>query len=301
MGLALFRGRRESVDELMQQVGMAMYQAKAEGRDTLRFYDANMQQLARERAALALALRTALDQGQFELHYQAQAQGGQIIGAEVLVRWRHPTEGLVPPGRFIPLAEDTGLILPLGAWVLESACRQLARWSRDARLGRLSLAVNVSPRQFYQSDFVAQVLATLAKTGADARRLELELTEGMLLRDVEGTIEKMAQLKAHGLRFSLDDFGTGYSSLAYLKRLPIDQLKIDQSFVRDVLTDPHDAAIVRTIIALGRGLGLDVIAEGVETNEQREFLQRNQCQAWQGYLLSKPVLAEEFASVVAAY
>ena len=198
----------------------------------------------------------------------------------------------------MPLAEDTGLILPLGEWVLHAACQQLATWAQQPALAHLSLAVNVSPRQFHQAGFVPQVLAALAGTGAEARRLKLELTEGLLLEDVEDTIEKMVQLKGYGVGFSLDDFGTGYSSLAYLKRLPLDQLKIDQSFVRDVLTDPNDAAIARTIVALGTSLGLRVIAEGVETEAQRDFLARNHCHAWQGFLLSPPVPVAEFEALV---
>ena len=199
------------------------------------------------------------------------------------------------------MAEETGLILPLGQWVLETACKQLAQWANDPQLAELTLAVNVSPRQFRQLGFVQQVLGTLASTGAAARRLKLELTEGLLLHDVEESVARMLELKSYGVGFSLDDFGTGYSSLSYLKRLPLDQLKIDQSFVRDVLTDPNDASIVRTILALGSSLGLQVIAEGVETQAQQEFLERHHCHAWQGYLLSRPVPAEEFAALVRAH
>jgi len=298
VGAAVFRGRGEKVDELLQQADMAMYQAKAAGRDTLRFHDPQIQQRMQARAQLERDLRAALEQGQFELHYQAQVQGGAIIGAEALLRWRHPHSGYVPPVQFIPLAEETGLIAALGDWVLRTACAQLAAWARDPLLAPLRLAVNISPRQFSQSDFVAQVLAAIAGSGADPHRLELELTESLLLQDVEGTIAKMTQLKAYGLDFSLDDFGTGYSSLSYLKRLPLDQLKIDQSFVRDVLLDPNDAAIARTIVALGTSLGLRVIAEGVETEAQRAFLQRHGCTAWQGYLFSKPVPLADFEGLV---
>jgi EAL domain-containing protein (putative c-di-GMP-specific phosphodiesterase class I) len=286
------------VDEPLKGAELAMYQAKAAGRNALQFYDPRMQAAVRARAALELDLRTGLAQGQFELFYQPQMDNGRINGCEVLLRWRHPRDGFVSPAAFVPLAEDTGLILPLGEWVLQTACQQLAAWAQQPALAHLSLAVNVSPRQFHQAGFVPQVLAALASTGADARRLKLELTEGLLLQDVEDTIEKMAQLKGYGVGFSLDDFGTGYSSLAYLKRLPLDQLKIDQSFVRDVLTDPNDAAIARTIVALGTSLGLRVIAEGVETEAQREFLARNHCHAWQGYLLSPPVPAAQFEALV---
>jgi len=298
VGAAVFRGEELNVDTLLQQVDMAMYQAKAAGRDTLRFYDPRIQARVRMRAQLERDLRDALEQKQFELFYQAQLHEDRIIGAEALVRWRHPRDGFVSPAQFIALAEETGLILPLGHWVLETACRQLAAWAADPQLARLSLAVNISPRQFYQADFVAQVLAALARSGADARRLELELTEGLLLQDVEDTVAKMTQLKAYGVDFALDDFGTGYSSLSYLKRLPLDQLKIDQSFVRDVLIDPNDAAIARTIVALGTNLGLRVIAEGVETEEQRAFLQRHGCVVWQGYLFGKPVPVAQFEALV---
>jgi EAL domain-containing protein (putative c-di-GMP-specific phosphodiesterase class I) len=211
-----------------------------------------------------------------------------MIGAEALVRWQHPQRGLVAPDEFIPLAEETGLILPLGDWVLRTACTHLAAWSTHLETAGLVLAVNVSARQFRQNDFVAQVLGALAAAGADPQRLELELTESLLLDDVENTIAKMNALKAEGVSFSLDDFGTGYSSLAYLKRLPLNQLKIDRSFVRDITTDSNDAVIARTIVALGQSLGLTVIAEGVETEAQREFLVANNCHAFQGYLFGRP-------------
>ena len=298
VGAAVFRGRGEKVDELLQQADMAMYQAKAAGRDTQRFYDPQIQQRVQARVQLERDLRVALEQGQFELHYQAQVQDAAIIGAEALLRWRHPQSGYIPPVQFIPLAEETGLIVALGDWVLRTACAQLVAWARDPLLAPLRLAVNISPRQFSESDFVAQVLAAITGSGADPHRLELELTESLLLQDVEGTIAKMTQLKAYGVDFSLDDFGTGYSSLSHLRRLPLDQLKIDQSFVRDVLVDPNDAAIARTIVALGTSLNLRVIAEGVETEEQRAFLHKNGCATWQGYLFSRPVPVGEFEAQV---
>ncbi|MEO6854001.1 MAG: EAL domain-containing protein, partial [Rhodoferax sp.] len=219
-------------------------------------------------------------------------------GVEALVRWQHPERGMVPPAEFIPLAEDTGLILPLGLWVLETACAQLALWARQRALAHLTMAVNVSPRQFQQSDFVDQVLAVLARTGARPQRLKLELTESMLVDDIEGVITKMDALKAVGVGFSLDDFGTGYSSLSYLKLLPLDQLKIDQGFVRDILTDPNDAAIAKMVIALGDSLGLAVMAEGVETEAQRLFLAHQGCHAYQGYLFSCPLPIAEFEAFV---
>jgi diguanylate cyclase (GGDEF)-like protein/PAS domain S-box-containing protein len=298
MGVTIYSGTRETVDELLKRADLALYQAKNAGRDTLRFYDPQMQAVVSARATLELDMRVGLAQGQFELYYQPQIDHGRITGAEALLRWRHPRDGFISPAHFIPLAEETGLILPLGEWVLQAACRRLAAWAQQPDLASLSLAVNVSPRQFHQSGFVAQVLAALAGAGADGHQLKLEMTEGLLLQDVEDTIDKMGQLKGYGVGFSLDDFGTGYSSLSYLKRLPLDQLKIDQSFVRDVLTDPNDAAIARTVVALGTSLGLRVIAEGVETEAQREFLERHHCHAWQGYLLSPPVAVAEFEELV---
>jgi diguanylate cyclase (GGDEF)-like protein/PAS domain S-box-containing protein len=298
MGITIFSGMRETLDELLKRADLAMYQAKAAGRDTLRFYDPQMQVVVSARAAMELDMRAGLAQGQFELYYQPQMEHGRITGAEALLRWRHPHSGFISPAQFIPLAEVSGLILPLGEWVLKAACERLALWADQPGLAPLDLAVNVSPRQFHQGGFVPQVLVALAGAGADGHRLKLELTEGLLLEDVQDTIEKMGQLRGYGVGFSLDDFGTGYSSLAYLKRLPLDQLKIDQSFVRDVLTDPNDAAIARTVVALANSLGLRVIAEGVETEAQREFLARNHCHAWQGFLLSPPVPAAEFEALV---
>ena len=223
---------------------------------------------------------------------------GLVVGAEVLVRWQHPVRGLVSPLEFIPLTEETGLILPLGQWVLETACAQLAVWANRSEMAHLRLAVNVSVRQFRQGNFVDQVLGTLEKTGGSPQKLKLEMTESLLVDDVENVIHKMAALKVQGIGFSLDDFGTGYSSLAYLKRLPLDQLKIDQSFVRDVLTDPNDASIACTIVALGQSLGLAVIAEGVETEAQRDFLASNGCLTYQGYFFSRPLPLVAFEAFV---
>jgi len=295
IGATLITDHQAPIDELMKQADLAMYEAKAAGRNTLRFFDPDMQRVVSQRAALEKDLRDGLRQRQLELHYQGQVDGsGRFTGVEALVRWRHPQRGLVPPGEFIGLAEATGLIHPLGAWVLETACRQLAAWATRPLAAHLTMAVNVSARQFRQGDFVAQVLAVLEQTGANPRRLKLELTESLLVDDVEGVIEKMSALKARGVGFSLDDFGTGYSSLTYLKRLPLDQLKIDQSFVRDVLTDANDAAIARTIVALGQSLGLAVIAEGVESAAQRDYLARHGCVAYQGYFFGRPAPVAEF-------
>ncbi|HSV55306.1 MAG TPA: EAL domain-containing protein [Burkholderiaceae bacterium] len=294
IGITLFHDQRETVDELLKRADLAMYQAKSAGRNTLRFFDPQMQAVVSARATLEFDIRAGLAEQQFELYYQPQIESGRATGAEALLRWRHPEHGFVSPARFIPVAEETGLILPLGQWVLDTACAQLAAWASDRVLADLTLAVNVSPRQFRQADFVEQVRAALAASGANPRQLKLELTESLLLDDVEDTIAKMSALNAQGLCFSLDDFGTGYSSLSYLKRLPLAQLKIDQSFVRDVLTDPNDAAIARTIVALAESLGLAVIAEGVETAAQRDFLARQNCHAYQGYLFSPPLPRAEF-------
>jgi len=298
IGITVFFGGTDTVDELFKRSELAMYQAKAAGRNTLQFFDPRMQAVATARAALEEDMRVGLEQQQFEVFFQPQMDHGRITGAEALLRWRHPRDGYVSPGNFIPVAEESGLVLPLGQWVLEQACSTLARWATDPVLAELTLAVNVSPRQFLQEGFVQQVLGTLASTGASARRLKLELTESLLLKDVDESVARMTELQTYGVGFSLDDFGTGYSSLAYLKRLPLDQLKIDQSFVRDVLVDPNDASIVRTILALGAGLGLHVIAEGVETDAQRLFLERHHCHAWQGYLMSRPVPVDSFVQLV---
>ena len=298
IGATLFDGQLESTDELLKRADLAMYQAKAAGRNTLRFFEAHMQAVVLLRAELETDLRDSLQKGQFQLYYQAQIDAaGRVTGAEALLRWQHPLRGFTSPAQFIPAAEESGLILPLGYWVLETACQQLAAWSGCAATAHLTLAVNVSARQFRQSGFTNQVVELLNRTGADPRRLKLELTESMLLDNVEQIIDKMGTLKTLGVGFSLDDFGTGYSSLSYLKRLPLDQLKIDQSFVRDVLSDPNDAAIVRTIVALAQSLGLDVIAEGVETEPQRDFLAEHGCHAYQGYLFSKPVPLEQFEAL----
>ncbi len=295
IGATVFLGRAASVDELMKQADLAMYKAKETGRNALRFFDPAMQTAVLERAALEAGLRKAIDSDQLLLHYQPQiVEGGRVTGAEVLVRWQHPQRGMVPPGDFIPLAEETGLILSLGNWVLETACKQLATWADQPNSEHLSIAVNVSAPQLREPDFVQTVLDTIERTGANPRRLKLELTESLLVDNVEDIIQKMFALKAYGVEFSLDDFGTGYSSLSYLKRLPLNQLKIDQSFVRDVLVDPNDASIAKTIVNLAQSLGLGVIAEGVETDAQRSFLADAGCHAYQGYFFCRPVAIEAF-------
>ena len=295
IGITVFRDEPITTDELMKRADTAMYEAKAAGRNTLRFFDPDMQVAITQRASIEAELRQALEADQFLLHYQPQVDAaGCVIGCEALLRWQHPVRGTVPPAQFIPVAEDTGLILPIGNWVLEQTCGLLAVWATQPALAGLTIAVNVSARQFHQDAFVTQVLAALDRSGANPQRLKLELTESLLIDDVDSLIGKMSTLKARGVGFSLDDFGTGYSSLAYLKRLPIDQLKIDQSFVRDVLTDSNDASIARTIVALGQSLGLSVIAEGVETEAQRDFLVRHECFAYQGYLFSRPLPLADF-------
>ena len=299
IGVTLLNHQRDSVDEVLKQADMAMYRAKDAGRNTLRFFDPDMQQAVNRRALLETELHNGLRRAQFLLLYQPQVDSqGRVTGAEALVRWQHPVQGMVPPSEFIPLAEESGLILPLGHWVMETALRQQARWQQDPQFAQLSLAINVSARQFLQDDFVAQVLALVQQTGANPVQIKLELTESLLLDNVDSVIATMRALKAHGLGFSLDDFGTGYSSLSYLKRLPLDQIKIDQGFVRDVLLDASDAAIARSIIALAGSLGLAVIAEGVETTAHYQFLLAHGCQAFQGYLFGRPLTLEDFESRV---
>jgi len=291
----VFRGYQTSIDELLKQADLAMYKSKELGRNALCFFDPAMQTVVVERAALEAGLRKAIEGNQFLLHYQAQVlDGGRVVGAEALVRWQHPQRGIVPPADFIHLAEETGMILALGNWVLETACNQLALWAMRPDMAHLTIAVNVSAQQFREPDFVAKVLNAIRRTGANPNRLKLELTESVLVDNVQDIIEKMHALKARGVVFSLDDFGIGYSSLSYLKRLPLDQLKIDQSFVRDVLVDPNDAAIARTIVALAQSLGLGVIAEGVETEEQRDFLADAGCHAYQGFYFCRPLPIEGF-------
>ncbi len=294
IGATIFCGHATTIDDLLKQADLAMYQSKAAGRNALRFFRPDMQATVAARSALEADLRKGLRDGEFFLVYQPQVLAeDRLSGVEALVRWRHPEYGLVQPNAFIPLAEETGLILSLGQWVLETACQQLLAWSGKPATAHLTIAINVSARQFNAAGFVDQVVATLNATGADPQRLKMELTESLFLTNVNETIAKMHTLRDLGVRFSLDDFGTGYSSLAYLKRLPLDQLKIDQSFIRDVLTDTNDASIARTIVALGQNLGLGIIAEGVETQGQREFLAGNGCSAYQGYLFSKPLSIEE--------
>jgi len=299
MGITLFVDYKEKLDELLKQSDTAMYEAKKSGRNTLRFFDPVMQEELEVRAQLEVGLREALRKQEFRLYYQIQINHtGHILGAEILLRWIHPERGLISPLKFIPLAEETGLILPIGAWVLEAACRQIKAWESDQHTSDLQLAVNVSGRQFRQDDFVAQVTEILGRTAINPHRLKLELTESIMLDNVADTIAKMQALKQTGVRFSMDDFGTGYSSLSYLTQLPLDQLKIDQSFVRNIGTKSTDAVIVQTVIGMANNLGMEVIAEGVETQAQCDFLKGAGCMCYQGYLFGKPVPIEQFESTL---
>lgn len=295
IGVTLFSDNNQAgIDPLLQQADLAMYQAKAAGRNMMRFFDPKMQEAASRRAKLEMDLHTAIEHKQFQLYYQPQVDSdGIIIGSEALIRWNHPTRGIVSPLDFIPMAEETGQIIPIGLWVLEEACQQLKRWENTI-IGPLSVSVNVSTRQFQHPHFVADVIDVLHKTGANPNNLSLELTESVLSDNIDDIANKMWQLGAQGIGFALDDFGTGYSSLSYLKKLPLDYLKIDQSFICDLLTDPNDAAIAQTIVALARSMNLKVIAEGVETEEQRQRLHDLGCYIYQGCLFGKPVPAEEF-------
>jgi diguanylate cyclase (GGDEF)-like protein/PAS domain S-box-containing protein len=303
IGIIMFNGQHATIDDLMKQAELAMYQAKDAGRNAFRFFDPVMESAVKERTLLEQDLRRALEQKEFLLHYQPQVgREGRVTGAEVLVRWQHPQRGMVSPDDFIPLAEDTGLILPLGHWVMETACFQLARWATRPETAHLTLAVNVSARQFRQADFVQQVLAILEHSGANPQQLKLELTESMLVENVEEIIGKMLELKASGVSFSLDDFGTGYSSLSYLSRLPLDQLKIDRSFVSNIERNVNDAVICAATISLGHSLRLKVVAEGVETEAQRYFLNTvHHCDFIQGYLYSRPLPLEDFETFVVAH
>ena len=295
IGATLFNGLQLTREELLKQADIAMYQAKKASRNTLRFFDQQMQDAVTARVALEEALRKAIEQRQFRLLYQIQVDSSvRPLGAEALIRWQHPERGLISPDQFITVAEETDLILPIGQWVMETACAQLKAWQQDALTRNLVLAVNVSAKQFRQADFVARVQTSVQRHAIDAALLKLELTESMLLENIEDTIRTMHALKEIGVQFSLDDFGTGYSSLQYLKRLPLDQIKIDQSFVRDISSDSSDREIVGTIIAMAQNLYLGVIAEGVETEEQRQFLLGNGCEQFQGYLFGRPLPVEQF-------
>lgn len=302
IGVAMFAGGSTNTDQILKQAEMAMYKAKADGRNRLHYFDAALEEAVNRRAFLERELSTAIADKHFTLYYQPQvAKDGTVYGAEALVRWQHPERGLISPLEFIPLAEETGQILALGAWVLEDACQRLAEWAQHPQRAHLILAVNVSPLQFMQENFAEQVLHTLQRTAINPQRLKLELTESLMVGSVDSVIERMHQLKEHGLRLALDDFGTGYSSLSYLKHMPLDQLKIDQSFVRDILVDANAAAIAQSIAALAHSLGLALVAEGVEQVEQRDILAEMGCCVYQGYYYSRPLPLAEFEAYLLAH
>ena len=295
MGVCLFRGQHVGIDDLLKRADIAMYQAKGDGRNTLSFYDPKIQASLESHSAWESELREAVALNQLRLYYQIQVDHLHgVLGAEVLLRWEHPREGLVMPDRFIPIAEASGLIVPIGEWVLKTACEQLQAWTINPAAEHFVLAVNVSARQFSQPDFVSRVTHTLAQTGVNPKKIKLELTESMVLHNVADTIDKMKQLHSLGVDFSMDDFGTGYSSLAHLTELPIQQLKIDRSFVRHIATNFNDAVIVQTIIGMAQNLGMTVIAEGVETEAQRVCLEKFGCPTYQGYLFGRPLPLLEF-------
>ena len=302
IGVVLFNGAEIGAENLFKRADLAMYEAKESGRNAVRFFEPAMQAVLEARTLMERALRQALPNGELELYFQVQTnQENTLLGAEVLLRWRNPVLGMVSPAEFIPLAEQTKLILPIGQWVLEQACARLKLWEAHPVLCNMRLAVNISPVQFHRPDFVRQVKAILAESGANPNRLELELTENLVLEDVEEAILKMTELKAFGVRFSMDDFGTGYSSLQYIKRLPISQLKIDQTFVRDILTDSGDAMMVQTIVAMARNFGYEVIAEGVEEHAQLSPLINIGCASFQGYLFGRPVALNDFERLIGGW
>ncbi|WP_181376322.1 sensor domain-containing phosphodiesterase [Novimethylophilus kurashikiensis] len=299
IGITLFDDSGASVEDLLKQADLAMYQAKAKGRNRICFFDPQMQSTVSYHAKIESDIRIGLRQQQFVFHYQPQlSDERRVIGAEALARWQHPKHGLIPPKDFIPYAESSGLILSLSDQLIDTACRQVSIWSENPATAHIVLALNVSSKQLRQPDFVQVMKQAIQRHGTDPTKLKLEITESLLVENIDDTIGKMKELKALGVSFSLDDFGTGYSSLSYLKRLPLDQIKIDQSFIKDAAINEKDAAIARTIVALGENLGLDVIAEGVETVAQQEFLQDSNCRLYQGYLFSHAIPADEFERFV---
>jgi diguanylate cyclase (GGDEF)-like protein/PAS domain S-box-containing protein len=299
IGATLFSDHDTRLDTIIKHADIAMYQAKTDGRNTIRFYDPKMQEIISNRVDMERELRQAIEQQQFQLYYQIQVDNsGHPLGAEALIRWKHPERNMISPQQFIPLAEETGLILPMGQWVLETACAQLAVWQKNAYKKHFILSINVSAKQLHQANFVTQVQEAIQHNGIDPTKLKLELTESMLVKDIDSIINKMNALSKIGVRFSLDDFGTGYSSLQYLKKLPLSQLKIDQSFVREIVVDESDLTIVSTIIAMAHSLNLEVIAEGVETEEQRQLLMDIDCLQFQGYLFGRPLPIDAFEALL---
>jgi diguanylate cyclase (GGDEF)-like protein len=298
IGITVIGEHTDSIDEVLQRADIAMYQAKESGGQSMHFFDPALRDAMNARATLEADIRLAIKGDQFALFYQPQLEAGRLVGAEALIRWHHPRRGFLGPGAFITLAEETGLILPLGDWVLESACRQIAAWAKHQRTQHLTVAVNISARQLREPDFVSRVLSALDQAGADPTRLKLELTESMLVDNIESVIAKMTEIKAVGIGLSLDDFGTGYSSLSYLKRLPLDQLKIDRSFVRDIVEDLSSRAIAQSVISLGQVMNRSVIAEGVETEGQLDCLTQLGCHAFQGFLFGTPLPLEDFELLI---
>jgi predicted signal transduction protein with EAL and GGDEF domain len=295
IGITLYCDNTFSVDELLKNADSAMYEAKKSGRNAIRFFDPSTQAALIARGELERELYEATENHQFELYYQVQVnEDYSVLGAEVLLRWLHPEKGMISPNQFIPVTEETGLILPIGEWVLEEVCRQLKRWHAIPIFEDIILAVNVSIRQLREADFVPRLRAVIERTGINPTRLKLEITESMLMNDTQSMIEIMQALKSDGVKFSLDDFGTGYSSLSYIKQLPLDQIKIDQSFVRDLSHDVNSRSLVRTIISMAESMKVEVIAEGVETESQRQTLAIEGCMTWQGYLFGKPLPLMEF-------
>lgn len=299
IGVTMFDGQQQSMDDVLRQADLAMHYAKKAGGNSKRFFDQHMHDVKLAQVTVSSGLRQAMNENRMALYYQPQTNlSGQVIGVEALVRWHHES-GTITPDQFIPFAEKSGLILSLGAWVLATACNQLGVWARHPETAHLTMAVNVSPRQFRQDDFADQVVSALNSSGADPHNLKLEITESLLLDDVDAVIATMRELKYRGVTFALDDFGTGYSSLTYLKQLPLDQIKIDRSFVRDVFIGEANATIARSIITLANGLGLATVAEGVETEQQKQFLAESGCHVYQGFLFSRPLPVEQLDKLLA--
>jgi len=302
IGVALIPDHGSTPADLLKRADIALYRAKDSGRNTTELFHTTMQKAASERLRMENDLRMAVARGQLSLHYQPQidGRGGLIVGAEALLRWHHPLLGQQSPAQFIQVLEESGMILEVGSWILDRACADCASLLAESLIDpdRFSLCVNISPRQFRQADFVERIAQSLQRHALPCQLLKLEVTEGIVIQNLEDTISKMLALKNMGVSFAMDDFGTGYSSLTYLKRLPVDTLKIDQSFVRDSTTDPNDAEIIRAILAMARSLGLTVIAEGVELAEQLAFLQRAGCHLYQGYLYSRAVPLAEFREML---
>ncbi|MBD0313464.1 MAG: bifunctional diguanylate cyclase/phosphodiesterase, partial [Microcoleus sp. T3-bin5] len=299
IGIALYPNDGAEIEQLLAAANTAMIQAKQQGGDRYQFYTAALNIGSSERLALQTSLRYALERKELQVYYQPQVnlQTGQIVGAEALVRWHHPERGLVSPDKFIPIAEETGLIIPIGEWVLQTACKQTKIW-QTAGFSSLRIAVNLSSRQFTQIDLRTQLVQILMETGLDPKSIELELTESMLVQNTEVAIRRLNALKALGVQIAIDDFGTGYSSLSYLQQFPFDILKIDRCFVRNITENSNNAAITKAIIEMAKSLNLKLIAEGVETEAELSFVCEHQCDGMQGYLFSRPVPAQEFQQLL---